>query len=55
MGWPGLGPLVLDAVLSRDTPIVIAATLLSGACFVLGNLVADLLLYAADPRIRSTP
>jgi peptide/nickel transport system permease protein len=55
IGWPGLGPLVLEAVLSRDTPIVIAVTLLSGVLFVLGNLVADLLLYAADPRIRQMP
>ena len=55
MGWPGVGPLVLEAVLSRDTPVVIAVTLLSGALFVLGNLLADLLLYAADPRIRRTP
>lgn len=52
LGWPGVGPLMLDAVLSRDTPIVMAATLLSGALFVSGNLMADLLLYAADPRIR---
>jgi peptide/nickel transport system permease protein len=52
MGWPGLGPLVLEAVLSRDTPIVLAATLLSGALFISGNLVSDLLLYAVDPRIR---
>jgi ABC-type dipeptide/oligopeptide/nickel transport system permease component len=34
---------------------VVAATLLSGALFVLGNLAADLLLYAADPRIRQAP
>jgi len=52
MSWPGLGPLTLDAVLSRDIPVVMAATLLSGAMFVVGNLVADLLLYVADPRIR---
>jgi peptide/nickel transport system permease protein len=52
MSWPGLGPLALDAVLSRDIPIVMATTLLSGAMFVLGNMVADFLLYATDPRIR---
>jgi len=52
MSWPGLGPLALDAVLSRDIPIVMATTLLSGALFVFGNLVADFLLYATDPRIR---
>jgi peptide/nickel transport system permease protein len=52
MGWPGLGPLVLDSVLSRDSPVVIAATLISAAMFVFGNLVADVLLYATDPRLR---
>lgn len=54
MGWPGLGPLVLDSVLSRDSPVVIAATLISAAMFVFGNLVADILLYATDPRLRRT-
>jgi len=52
MRWPGLGPLVLDSVLSRDGPVVVAATLLSAAMLVGGNLLADILLYANDPRIR---
>jgi peptide/nickel transport system permease protein len=53
MSWPGLGPLALDAVLSRDIPVVMATTLLSGALFILGNLIADLCLYVLDPRIRN--
>jgi peptide/nickel transport system permease protein len=52
MGWPGLGPILLEAVFSRDIHIVIGATVLSALFVVTGNLVADLLLYAADPRIR---
>ena len=52
MGWPGLGPLFLDAILARDFSVVLAVILLSTTVLVLGNLVADLLLYRLDPRIR---
>jgi peptide/nickel transport system permease protein len=52
MGWPGLGPLFLEAIFSRDIHIVIGATVLSALFLVTGNLIADFLLYAADPRIR---
>ena len=51
-GWPGLGPLILDATLSRDFYVVIAATMLSAIFMIGGNLLADLLLLALDPRIR---
>lgn len=53
MGWPGLGPLFLDAIFARDMYLVIGAVFFSAACFIVGNLVADVLLVAADPRIRS--
>ena len=52
MGWPGLGPLVLEAILARDLNIVIGAVMVSTIFLVAGNLISDLLLYAADPRIR---
>jgi peptide/nickel transport system permease protein len=52
MGWPGLGPLLVDAILSRDIAVVLGAVLLSAAFLIAGNLVADLLLYRLDPRIR---
>jgi peptide/nickel transport system permease protein len=52
MGWPGLGPLMLESLFSRDIQTVIGVTLLSAACLVAGNLMADLLIYAIDPRIR---
>jgi len=53
LSWPGLGPLVLGAILARDVYVVIAAVLLSSIFLVLGNLLADLLLYWIDPRIRT--
>jgi peptide/nickel transport system permease protein len=53
LGWPGLGPLILESLLARDIYVVMAVVLLSSAFMVLGNLIADLLLYWSDPRIRA--
>ncbi len=52
MGWPGLGPLFLEAVMARDFAVVLAVVMLSAIFLVLGNLAADLVLYRVDPRIR---
>lgn len=52
-GWPGLGPLILDATMSRDLYVVIGAVLFSAVFMIAGNLVADLMLLASDPRIRA--
>jgi len=53
MSWPGLGPLLLESILSRDLYIVIGSVLLSTFFLVGGNFLADILLYWADPRIRT--
>jgi peptide/nickel transport system permease protein len=52
MSWPGLGPLLLEAILSRDLYVVIGAVMLASLFLVCGMLFADVLLFAADPRIR---
>ena len=52
MGWPGLGPLFLEAILARDFAVVLAVVMLSASFLVVGNLLADVLLYRVDPRIR---
>jgi ABC-type dipeptide/oligopeptide/nickel transport system permease component len=52
MSWPGLGPLLLEAIFARDVYVVIGAVMLSTFMLVIGNLFADLLLMASDPRIR---
>ncbi len=52
MGWPGIGPVLLEAILSRDLFVVIGAVMLSTVFLLGGNLLADVLLYASDPRIR---
>ena len=51
--WPGLGPLLLAAIQNRDLPVVVAAILMSSALLILGQLLADVWLYAHDPRIRT--
>jgi peptide/nickel transport system permease protein len=53
MSWPGLGPLLLEAILARDVYVVIGGVLCSTVFLVVGNLFADMLVYWADPRIRS--
>jgi len=53
MTWPGLGPFLLEAILARDFYVVIAGVLFSMLFLVAGNLFADVLLYFADPRIRT--
>jgi len=50
--WPGIGRLTLGAVLSRDYPLILGITMFSAALVVLGNLLADLLQAATDPRVR---
>jgi peptide/nickel transport system permease protein len=52
-GWPGIGPLILEATLARDLYVVIAVVMLSAGFMVAGNLVADLLLFLCDPRVRT--
>jgi peptide/nickel transport system permease protein len=53
MSWPGLGPLLLEAILARDLYVVIGGVLFSTIFLVCGNFLADVLLYWADPRIRT--
>jgi peptide/nickel transport system permease protein len=52
-GWPGLGPLILDATLARDLDVVVTSAMLAAVMMIVGNFAADLLLLAADPRIRT--
>jgi peptide/nickel transport system permease protein len=53
MSWPGLGPLLVEAILSRDLYIVIGAVMFASLFVICGTLIADVLLFAADPRIRT--
>jgi peptide/nickel transport system permease protein len=53
VGWPGLGPLFLEAILARDFALVLGVVMVSATLLISGNLAADLMLYRADPRIRT--
>ncbi|WP_427160975.1 ABC transporter permease [Aliinostoc sp. HNIBRCY26] len=50
--WPGLGRLTLQAVIAKDQYLVMASLVMSAVLLNVGNLMADLLLKVADPRIR---
>jgi peptide/nickel transport system permease protein len=52
-GWPGLGRLLIEAILERDFYMVVDAAVLATVFLIFGNLLADALLYALDPRIRA--
>ena len=50
--WPGIGRLLVDGIEARDYPLVQGCVLAISLCYVLVNLVIDLLYAAVDPRIR---
>jgi peptide/nickel transport system permease protein len=50
--WPGLGRLILQAVIARDLYLVMASLMMGALMLIVGNLLADLMLKAVDPRIR---
>jgi peptide/nickel transport system permease protein len=50
--WPGLGRLILQAVTAQDLYLVMASLMMGAVMLILGNLLADLILKAVDPRIK---
>ena len=52
MGWPGLTPMLLEALFSIDVYIIMGITAISVILLMVGNLISDLLLAWVDPRIR---
>ena len=50
--WPGLGKLTLQALFNLDVPLAMASLVMGAVLLIVGNLVADLMLKVADPRIR---
>ncbi|MBT2583217.1 ABC transporter permease [Planococcus sp. ISL-109] len=50
--WPGLGSMVIDAIFSRDYPVIQGYVLLTGVLVVVVNLLVDLSYYWIDPRIK---
>ncbi len=50
-GLPGMGRLTVNAILSRDYPLVIGCTFISGVLVILSNLAADLIKVRVDKRL----
>lgn len=50
--WPGIGKYLVDAIFTRDYPVVQAAVLTIAVGFIVINLLVDLLYAVIDPRIR---
>ena len=52
MAWPGLTPMLLEALFSIDQYVIMGLIAISSILLMLGNLLSDLLLAWVDPRIR---
>ncbi len=50
--WPGLGRLIYEAILARDTPIIMGAFVIMSFTVMIASLVTDILYAALDPRVR---
>ena len=51
--YPGLGRLILEAVMKSDINLVMASLMMGTIMLVMGNLIADILLMLTDPRTRT--
>lgn len=51
---PGIGKTAIEAITQRDTPMILASTLVTGFLFIAVNLIVDIFLPLIDPRIRES-
>lgn len=49
--YPGLGRLILEAVMKSDINLVMASLMIGAIMLIVGNLIADILLKLVDPRV----
>ena len=49
--WPGVGTMILDAILKKDFPVVLAGVVIVAMGFIVVNLLLDLLYTVLDPRL----
>jgi len=50
-GWPGMGRLAVDAIFSRDFPLIQGVVMIYAFTYVMANLLADTLYTVANPKI----
>lgn len=51
-GWPGVGRLIMQSLMNRDFPIVLAGIFIIALIYALINFIADLLYAYVNPQIR---
>ena len=51
--YPGLGRLILEAVMKSDINLVMAGLVIGSFMLVIGNIISDILLRITDPRVRA--
>jgi peptide/nickel transport system permease protein len=51
-GWPGMGRLIVGAVFQKDYNVIMAGNVMFAFLTITGNLTADILYTAVDPRVR---
>lgn len=52
--FPGIGLLMVEAVMSRDFPLVIGCIFVVSTIWVSVNAITDLIILALDPRLRKS-
>lgn len=52
--WPGISRLAVEAISQRDYPVIQGFVIFAGTCYILVNLVVDLIYQRLDPRIDLT-
>lgn len=50
--WPGVGQVMVEAIFTRDYPLIQAGVLVTAFCFMVINLLVDVLATTLDPRVR---
>lgn len=51
-GRPGLGQIALNAINSKDLPVILAVVFVSSLVFVLASTLVDVLYFVVDPRLK---
>ncbi|MDR2797151.1 MAG: ABC transporter permease [Treponema sp.] len=50
--WPGIGRLTIDAIMTRDYPVLMGLNLMAAVMVLIASLITDILYALADPRIK---
>jgi peptide/nickel transport system permease protein len=51
--WPGVGRMLVDAILKRDILLVQGGVVFVAACYVIFNIAVDVAQHLLDPRIKT--